>query len=126
MRARGAVIHPFGLRAERRAAKAVAATKAAKEEDWKDLFYLLTFLNLRLHAGQIERREEVWIRRFLASRGKQQLYPRMQSIIERGACDAAELEELTKRAALELSKGEKRRFIYDVAQLCQAQGSSAR
>lgn len=123
MRSRGDVIHTFGLRAEKRAAKAAAATKAATEEDWKDLFYLLTFLNLRLHAGQIERREEVWIRRFLASRGKHQLYPRMQSIIERGACDAAELEQLSKRAALELSKGEKRRFVYDVAQLCQAQGS---
>lgn len=105
------------------AERASRAAAAAREEDWKDLFYLFTFLSLSLHGGQIERREEVWIRRFLAGRGKRRLYPVMQETVDRGASDAHEFDRLRERAARELSKGEKRRFIYNVAQLCQAQGS---
>ena len=47
----------------------------------------------------------------------------MEEIIRVGHCDADELRGLVDRAAAELSKGEKRRFIFNLAQLFQSKGS---
>lgn len=47
----------------------------------------------------------------------------MNAILERGCCDHGDLEALAERAALELSVTEKRRFIYNLAQLFQSKGS---
>ncbi len=100
-------------------------TKAgdARVDDWKDLFYLLTFVSLVMHEGQIEPREMVWIRRFATGRGNSHLLGRMAAIIDGGERNTTEIEQLRRRAARGLSVGEKRRFIYNLAQLCKAQGS---
>src|SRR5688572_27782707 len=45
--------------------------------DWRELFYLYAFLDVLLSQRGIERRERVWIRRFLAHRGKRHLFARM-------------------------------------------------
>jgi predicted PurR-regulated permease PerM len=47
----------------------------------------------------------------------------MNAILERGCCDHRDLEPLAERAARELSATEKRRFIYNLAQLFQSKGS---
>ncbi len=94
----------------------------ADGEDWRDLLYLYTFLDIGLSHRALERHERVWIRRFLANRGKPQLYQRMDEIIAVGHVDAAALQQVTERAARELSPGEKRRFIYNLAQLFESKG----
>jgi AI-2 transport protein TqsA len=98
-------------------------TVGANGDDWRDLFYLNAFLDLSLSDGPLARRQRVWIKRFLAHRGKQHLYRDIDEIIRLGKNDADELHRLARRAATELSTAEKRRFIYDLAQLCQARGS---
>jgi AI-2 transport protein TqsA len=91
--------------------------------DWRDLFYLYAFLDVSLSPGGIERRERVWIRRFLAHRGKRCLFALMDEVIALGRPNEAELQRLFERAANELSAGEKRRFIYNLAQLFESQGT---
>lgn len=98
-------------------------TATAPAEDWRDVFYLEAFLDLSLADRPIERRERVWIKRFLANRDKPHLYRRMDEIIQAGRCDADELRLLVRRAAAELSMGEKRRFLYNLAQLFQSKGT---
>ncbi|MBN2494298.1 MAG: AI-2E family transporter [Deltaproteobacteria bacterium] len=99
-------------------------TEPEKEEvDWRDLFYLNSYVSLSLVDRKMERREIVWIKRNLASHGKSHLVPRMHEIIECGGCKPEELQALIERAARELSIGEKRRFIYNLAQLFQSKGS---
>jgi AI-2 transport protein TqsA len=90
--------------------------------DWRDLFYLYAFLDVSLSQRGIERRERVWIRRFLSHRGKPYLFVRMDEVIQVGRPDEGELQHLFERAASELSTGEKRRFIYNLAQLFESKG----
>ena len=92
-------------------------------DDWRDAFYLNAFLDLCLASRAVERRELIWIKRFLAHRGRQDLLPRMDQILRVGRCDADELFHLVDRAAADLSSEEKRSFIYNLAQLCQAKGA---
>ncbi len=113
-----------------RAAGAPAAPQAPAApgpgaDDWRDVFYLEAFLHFSLSDHVLERRERVWIRRFLHNRGKPQLYPLMEAIIAAGRCDPAEFEPLLARAAAELSMGEKRRFLYNLAQFFQSKGALA-
>ena len=90
--------------------------------DWRDLFYLDAFLQLSLSDRQIERRELVWIKRFLANRGHRRLFGRLQALVDCGHCDREQFEKLTTRAAAELSESEKRQFVHDMAQLLQSKG----
>ena len=46
----------------------------------------------------------------------------MDELIAQGRSDEVELQRLFERAASELSKGEKRRFIYNLAQLFESKG----
>ncbi|HMJ52829.1 MAG TPA: AI-2E family transporter [Polyangiaceae bacterium] len=105
---RGVVTDKVALRAEQPAA------------EWRDLFYLYAFLDVSISHRGIERRERVWIRRFLAHRGKRNLFARMEEIILLGGPDQLELKALFERAANELSTGEKRRFMYNLAQLFES------
>jgi AI-2 transport protein TqsA len=95
----------------------------AEPDDWRDIFYLNAFLDFALADGTIARRERVWIKRFLENRGKPNLQLRMDEIIRIGHCDPDELADLVKRAASELSMGDKRRFVFNLAQLFQSKGS---
>jgi predicted PurR-regulated permease PerM len=97
-------------------------TTSEHDLDWRDLFHLHAFLSLGLSDQNIERRELVWIKRFFAHRGHELLLE-MDRWLERGHCDQEQLEELADRAAAELSTGEKRRFVYNLAQMCKAKGS---
>lgn len=90
--------------------------------DWRDLFYLNAFLSLSFKDRTVGRRERVWIRGFLENRGKPQLYDRMDEILLLGQCDEATLQHLTIRAKAELAMAEKRRFVFNLAQLCHAKG----
>jgi AI-2 transport protein TqsA len=90
--------------------------------DWRDLFHLYAFLDVLLSHREIARRERVWIRRFLAHRGKRYLFARMEEVILLGRPDEVELQSLFEKAAFELSTGEKRRFIYNLAQLFESNG----
>jgi AI-2 transport protein TqsA len=90
--------------------------------EWRDLFYLYAFLDVSLSHRTIELRERVWIRRFLAHRGKRHLFARMDEIIALGGPEERELRRLFERAANELSTGDKRRFIYNLAQLFESKG----
>lgn len=106
----------------REARTKVAPAGSAPSDDWRDVFYLNAFLDLSLSGRQIQRRERVWIKRFLNNRGKPHLYARMEEIIRIGRCDPDELRRLATQAAAELSMGEKRRFVYNLAQLFQSRG----
>jgi len=88
--------------------------------DWRDLFYLNAFLSLSLSDRQIERRELVWIKRFFSRQPA--VLQRLQQILEVGHCDQGALQQELPRAAGELSTGEKRRFVYNLAQLCKSKG----
>lgn len=56
--------------------------------DWRDLSYLDAFLDLTLSLDGIERRERVWIRRFLANRHNPLLDRHMDRILAAGHVDA--------------------------------------
>jgi AI-2 transport protein TqsA len=106
-----------------RHARRFGKSTETRGDDWRDLFYLDAFLQLTLAERQVERREQVWIRRFLENRGKPHLDRRMDEILLAGRCDADELDRLTARARAELSNAEKRRFVFNVAQLFQSSGA---
>ncbi|MFI5299773.1 MAG: AI-2E family transporter, partial [Polyangiales bacterium] len=81
------------------------------------------FLDAVLTGQSVDRRQRVWIRRHLDLRNKPLLQGRMDAIVAAGRCDDGELTRLRERASCELSMGEKRRFIYGLAQLFQSKGS---
>lgn len=99
-----------------------ATARSEPSDDWRDVFYLNAFLDLSLTGRQIQRRERVWIKRFLLNRGKPHLYVRMEELIRIGRCEPDELRRLVEQAAAGLSMGEKRRFVYNLAQLFQSRG----
>lgn len=101
---------------------APAPPGASGEADWRDRFRLYHFLELSLTDRVVERRELVWIKRYLATHRLTSLQPRMQEIVALGHCDREELRALAERASAELSMGEKRRFITDLAQLFKSKG----
>jgi AI-2 transport protein TqsA len=91
-------------------------------EELRDLAYLHAFLSLSLSDGAIERRELVWIKRFFSRQRQRPVRERLRHIVEEGKPQIEELERLLTRAAERLSMGEKRRFVYDLAQLCKSKG----
>ncbi len=90
--------------------------------DWKDLFYLYSFVSLSVSDKHAERRELVWVKRFFSGASKQRARDHLTEIVARGGCDRDVLQQLTARAASELAMGEKRRFVYNLAQLCKSKG----
>lgn len=89
---------------------------------WRDLFYLYSFLSLSISDRHAERRELVWVKRFFSGASKAAVREHLAAIVAAGGCDRDELERLTARAAHELAVGEKRRFVYNLAQLCKSKG----
>jgi AI-2 transport protein TqsA len=102
-----------------------APPRSGDHADWRERFYLYHFLELSLTDRVVERRELVWIKRYLSDRHLTSLLPRMQEIVAVGHCDREELRRLAERASAELSKGEKRRFLTNLAQLFKSKGKLA-
>jgi AI-2 transport protein TqsA len=92
------------------------------EPDWRDLFYVHAFLSLAISDSHVERRELVWVKRFVEHTRDQTLRRRLDELLATGRSDLAVLERLGIRAAAELTTGEKRRFVYNLAQLCKSKG----
>lgn len=93
-----------------------------EQEDWWGLFHLYAFASLTTADRQIERRELVWIKRFLQQKGREGLEAKLHELVEREP-DPQAIERLTARAAEELPTPEKRRFVFNMAQLCKSKGS---
>ena len=91
-------------------------------EDWINEFHLQAFLSLTLADRELERRELVWIKRFFVNRDKPQMVARVRAIIDGGAPDSRQLQALLQRADTEMPEGDKRRFVYNLAQLCKSKG----
>jgi AI-2 transport protein TqsA len=98
------------------------AERDTSVEELRDLAHLHAFLSLSLSDRTIERRELVWIKRFFSRRRQQPIRERLQRIVDEGRPQHEELQRLMARAADELSMGEKRRFVYNLAQLCKSKG----
>jgi len=92
-------------------------------KEWRDLFQLQAFLSLSLSDRQMERREQVWIKRYFSRRSQQSIRDRLDPLLAQGQGDSEEFGLLMTRAANELTVAEKRRFIYNLAQLCKSKGS---
>ena len=101
----------------------MAKERDKPSEDWRDLTHLHAFLSLSLSDRTIERREIVWIKQFFSRPSQQPIRDHLQRIVEEGRPHQEELLQLMGRAADELSMGEKRRFVYNLAQLCKSKGS---
>ena len=98
-------------------------TEPAGEDDaWIGQFHLYTFHSLTLADRRIERRELVWVKRFFQQRDQGHLYDQLLQIIEDNDLDPAELDALVERARLHLPAADKRRFVYNLAQLCKSKG----
>ncbi len=97
-------------------------TPEGEDEAWIGQFHLYTFHSLTLADRRIERRELVWIKRFFHQRDQQHLYDQLQQIIEDGELDPSELDALVERARRRLPAADKRRFVYNLAQLCKSKG----
>lgn len=95
---------------------------AQRDDDWRDLFYLHAFLHLSISERSIARRERVWIKRFFENRARPDLAARITEILQVGHVDPAELALLTAKAREQLSVADKRRFVYNLAQLFQPRG----
>jgi hypothetical protein len=93
------------------------------EEDWWGQFHLHSFMILICADEQIERRELVWVKRFFIHQNKDHLYEQMMEIIDQDRIDPSALDALTGLAAERMTRAEKRRFVYNLAQMCKSKGA---
>ncbi|MCK5797603.1 MAG: AI-2E family transporter, partial [Deltaproteobacteria bacterium] len=101
-----------------------AETKAAAidEADWWGLFHIHAFVALTEADRHIERRELVWIRRFLHHQDLEHLEGKLDALLASGPQPDLR-DTLVDLAAQRLTKPDKRRFVYNLAQLCKSKGS---
>lgn len=92
------------------------------EDNWWGLFHIHSFIALTKADRCLERREQVWIRRFLKHQNLNHLSEEFESLLNSGL-DDKRFKELQQKAACELSTPDKRRLIYNLAQLCKSKGS---
>jgi len=98
------------------------AQSDAQEQDWWGLFHLRAFLSLTQADRNIERRELVWIKRFLIQQDRAGLIPLLEEEVAAGRVPHEELDLALAEAGDRLSNAEKRHFIYNLAQLCKSKG----
>ena len=96
---------------------------ASINDDWWGLFHLRAFLSLTQADRNIERRELVWVKRFLAERDRGDLIPLLEEEVAAGQVPHEELSRFLAEARERLSTSEKRQFIYNLAQLCKSKGA---
>ncbi len=97
-------------------------TDADDLDDWWGLFHIHSFVSLTEADRHIERRELVWIKRFLRHADRPDLEPTLDRLLESGPQPKLH-SRLVDRAAMKLTTPEKRRFVYNLAQLCKSKGS---
>ncbi len=95
---------------------------AGEDDGWIGQFHLYSFHSLTLADRRIERRELVWIKRFFLQRDQGELYDQLLRCIEDDDLDPDEFPALITRAREHLPAADKRRFIYNMAQLCKSKG----
>ena len=95
---------------------------ADEDDSWIGQFHLFTFRSLTLADRNIERRELVWIKRFFLQRDQGHLYDQLLLLIDEDDLAPADLSELVSRARDRMPAADKRRFIYNMAQLCKSKG----
>lgn len=90
--------------------------------DWWGATYVHAFYSLSLVDGYVERREQVWTKRVLRDQKRDALYPVLQQLCAEKPWTAADVDRFLAQASGNLSMVEKRRVIYDLAQMCKAKG----
>jgi AI-2 transport protein TqsA len=117
--ATAAVIEPVEPRPE---PKPERSPTEADLDDWWGLFHIHSFVSLTEADRHIERRELVWIKRFLSHAGRPELENSLEQLLANGP--QPELHSrLIDEAARRMTTPEKRRFVYNLAQLCKSKGS---
>jgi len=91
--------------------------------DWWGRFHLHAFLSLTQADRNIERRELVWVKRFLAQQDRRDLIPLLEEEVSAGHVPHEELGADLSAARERLSPGQKRQFVYNLAQLCKSKGA---
>jgi len=99
------------------------AAPPADPRAWWGRFHLCAFLHLTMADRHIQRRELVWIKRFFEHQRLPRLIAELDDMVRAGEVPEAEFDALTERARGELSKPERRRFVYNLAQLCKSKGA---
>lgn len=97
-------------------------TSEAEARDWWGQFHLSAFLSLTHADEQVDRRELVWIKRFFIHQKRLELYEQLEEALEHDRFDTARLERFGALAAEKLAMSEKRRFVYNLAQMCKSKG----
>lgn len=92
-------------------------------DDWWGQFHLHAFFDLSEADRLVERRELVWVKRFLEHQGREDLLPRLEALAGREYDHRAALRPLLPVAAERLTTPEKRQFVYNLAQMCKAKGA---
>lgn len=86
-------------------------------------FHIRAFASLTGANNLVERRELVWIKRFFAEAGRLDCYAALLSVLRGSAeLNERELGGLLQRASIDISTADKRRFVYNVAQMCKSKG----
>jgi AI-2 transport protein TqsA len=70
----------------------------------------------------VDRRELVWIKRFLLEHDRPQLYERLLALIDAGTLDEKIDPAAAAAAAERMSNADKRRLVYNLAQMCKSTG----
>jgi AI-2 transport protein TqsA len=91
-------------------------------EDWWGLFHLHAFVSLTEADRHIEHREKVWIKRFLIHQNRAELCDKLETLLS-SEPQVGERQRLLAIARERMATPEKRRFVYNLAQLCKSTGS---
>jgi AI-2 transport protein TqsA len=90
--------------------------------DWWGQFHLHAFMSLMQADRQIELREVVWIKGFFRRAGRGDCFARLEELMRGSGQGNPELARLGALAAERMSTAEKRRFVYNLAQMCKSKG----
>jgi len=94
------------------------------DDAWKARFYLSCFLRLMAADDHTERREVVWLKGFFNHYPGHPFVHELDQIVARSTPEHVRVaDDLLPRAARELSEGDKRRFVYNMAQMCKSKGA---
>ncbi len=91
---------------------------------WWAEFHLQCFWRLTMADANIERRELVWMKSFFSRRGYPDIVASLSDTTAPPAdLDDARFDELTALANKHMGVADRRRCVYDLAQMCKSKGS---